>query len=358
MSGLRVGVVGLGFGATVHVPAFLSEGWTVPVVWSRRIDRAREQAAAFAIADATDDIAALIARDDIDAVAIATPPVAHYEMVMAALAAGKHVLCEKPFARNAAEAFEMYDAARSAGLTGMLAHEFRFAPQRLHIKQLLAERYIGTPQIAQIELFTGGRRLPQQPPNLGASVADGGGMLGGLGSHFIDGLRDWFGEVREVSGLVRVLRPDRTDPHTGAVVQTDAEDTLQFALTFENGVVVSMTASGAMGPGLGGRTFISGTEGSLFAVQRGWNPEPDGVVLAAKVGEREFSALPMPEAHRPFEDDRDARLVAFRLMVREFERGIREGTSPAPSFEDGWRCQQVMDAVRESSATGRRVRIE
>ncbi len=60
----------------------------------------------------------------------------------------------------------------------------------------------------------------------------------------------------------------------------------------------------------------------------------------------------MPERFRPFEDDRDQRLVAFRLLVREFERGIREGTSPAPNFEDGLRCQEVLDAVRASAAGG------
>lgn len=182
-------------------------------------------------------------------------------------------------------------------------------------------------------------------------------MLGGLGSHFIDGLRHWFGEVREVSGLLRTLRPDRTEPSTGAIVQTDVEDAFQFSLTFENGTVASMTATAATGPGMGGRTFISGSEGSLFAEQRGPNPEPDGAVLGAQMGERTFAVLPMPEQHRPFEDERDARLVAFRLLVRELERGIREGISPSPSFEDGWRCQQIMDAIRESSASGRTVRL-
>ncbi|RJQ13206.1 MAG: hypothetical protein C4558_00235 [Dehalococcoidia bacterium] len=171
------------------------------------------------------------------------------------------------------------------------------------------------------------------------------------------GLRHWFGEVRSASGMVRCLRPERIDPATGAIVRTDAEDTFQFSLTFEKGVVASMTASSAGGPGTGGRTFISGSEGSLVATQRGPNPEPDGVVLSAQVGTREFAELPMPSAFRPFDDERDHRLVAFRLLVREFERGIREGSSPAPSFEDGWRCQQVMDATRESSATGRTVAI-
>ncbi|MFA7248136.1 MAG: Gfo/Idh/MocA family oxidoreductase [Dehalococcoidia bacterium] len=356
MAALRVGVVGLGFGATVHVPAFLSEGWEVPVVWSRRLERAQEQAVALGIAEATNDFAGLIARRDIDAVAIATPPAAHHEMVLAALAAGKHVLCEKPFARNATEARQMLDAATASRLTAMVAHEFRFAPQRAFVRQLLDEGYVGTPQVAQLELFMGGRR-PAQPPALGAGVADGGGMLGALGSHFIDGLRHWFGDVHEVTGLTRALRPDRTDPATGAIVQTDAEDTFQFSLTFHRGVVAAMTASSAVGPGLGGRTFISGTDGSLIAEQRGPNPEPDGTVRGAKVGERAFAELAMPERYRPFEDERDQRLMAFRLLVREFERGIREGTSPSPSFEDGWRCQQVLDAVRESSRSGRGVSI-
>jgi predicted dehydrogenase len=65
----------------------------------------------------------------------------------------------------------------------------------------------------------------------------------------------------------------------------------------------------------------------------------------------------MPERLQPFQDERDDRLMPFRLLVREFLRGIEEGTSPAPNFYDGFRCQQILDAVRESSATGRRVEI-
>lgn len=356
MAGLRVAVVGLGFGAKVHVPAFLSEGWEIPVLWSRRLERAREQAAAFGIPDATDDYAALVARTDLDAIAIATPPSAHHEMVMAALAAGKHVLCEKPFALNSAEAREMYEAARAAGLTGMVAHEFRFTPQRLFVRQLLDEGYVGNPQIVQMELFMGGR-APATPTPLGAGAAEGGGMLGALGSHFIDGLRQWLGDATEASGLLRCLRPDRTDPATGAIVQTDAEDTFQFALTFANGAVAAMNMTFAAGPGTGGRTFVTGSDGSLLATQRGANPEPDGVVLGAKVGERTLAELPMPDRHHPFEDDRDQRLVPFRLMVREFERGISEGISPAPSFEDGWCCQQIIDAIRAASASGQVTKV-
>ncbi|MCA9851414.1 MAG: hypothetical protein KC461_12325, partial [Dehalococcoidia bacterium] len=70
---------------------------------------------------------------------------------------------------------------------------------------------------------------------------------------------------------------------------------------------------------------------------------------AGKSTDRVLEPLPVPERFRPIEDDRDARLAAFRLLVREFERGIREGTSPAPSFEDALKCQQALDAIRESA---------
>ena len=87
------------------------------------------------------------------------------------------------------------------------------------------------------------------------------------------------------------------------------------------------------------------------------NPTSDDVVYGGQTGDTQLAELPLPERFVPFEDDRDRRLVAFRLLVRELERGIREGVSPSPSFADGLRVQQVLDAVRESSATGMTVAV-
>ncbi|MCC6237215.1 MAG: Gfo/Idh/MocA family oxidoreductase [Dehalococcoidia bacterium] len=352
---LRVGVLGVGFGSVVHLPAFISEGWEVPAVWSRRRERAEEAAAKHGIGEVADDWRDLVARDDLDAIAVATPPLAHHEMTLAALEAGKHVLCEKPFALDAGQARAMRDLARAQGLVGMVAHEFRYAPQRSYIKQLIEEGRIGTPQLVTAELFLG-RAAPATPPPVGASVAEGAGFLGGLGSHFIDGLRHWFGDVEAVTGTTIALRPDRTDA-SGHIVQVDVDDAFTFALRFRSGVLATMTASSAVSPGSGGRVMIAGSEGVLVATQRGPNPEPDGVVLFGRSTDRGLEELPMPSEFRPFDDQRDHRLMAFRLLVREFERGIRTGAEVTPSFDDGVGCQTVLDAVRESSRTGRRVEV-
>ena len=126
----RVGVVGLGFGAQVYIPAFQSEGWEVAAICSRTRDKAEKIAAAAGIKDVLTDPLALIARKDLDAIAVATPPREHRDLSVAALQAGKHVLCEKPFAMDAAEGVAMRDAAEKSGRTAMVGHEFRFSPQR------------------------------------------------------------------------------------------------------------------------------------------------------------------------------------------------------------------------------------
>lgn len=353
MSGLRVGVLGAGFGAAVHVPAFLSEGWEVVALWGRSGPRTREAARGAGVAAWEGDWRDLVERRDLDAVAVATPPAPHREMALAAVASGKHVLCEKPFALDAREAAEMAGAASRSGLTAMVAHEFRHAPQRAHIARLLEQGYIGEPLVASVELLIG-RPPAREPPLLTwqGRVSDGGGLLGALGSHYIDGLRHWFGEVEEAGGRLAVLRPERRDPATGGPARADADDTFSFHLLFRSGVVATMTATWTAVPATGARIHLVGSEGVLEATQPGPNPQPDGVVRGGRAGEDGLRELPTPSDLVPFRDDRDHRLMAFRLLVRDFERGIRSGTSPAPSFEDGARAQAVIDAVRESAERG------
>ena len=117
-----------------------------------------------------------------------------------------------------------------------------------------------------------------------------------------------------------------------------------------------MIASFAATPARGARIVVMGEAGTLIAEQPGPNPMEDGIVIASSNG-APLAPLPTPSRLTPFTDARDHRLMAFRLLVRDFTRGIEKGTSPAPNFTDGLRCQQVLDAVRESSQTGRRIRL-
>jgi predicted dehydrogenase len=351
----RIGVIGLGFGAQVYIPAFQSEGWEVLAVCARHREKAEKVAASVNVRDVHTDPLELIARSDLDAIAIATPPRTHHPLAIAALNAGKHVLCEKPFALDEKEAAQMRDAANASGLTAMVGHEFRHAPQRAYIKQLLNDGYIGRFELCTLELFLD-RYVTREPRERTwlASEAEGGGILGALGSHYIDALRNWLGEVTTVTGQLQGLRPEVKDPATGNVVRSETDDTFLFRLGFANGGTATMIASFAATPARGARIAIMGDRGTLMADQPGPNPVDAGVVIGSRDG-TPLAQLPMPPRYTPFTDDRDPRLACFRLLVRDFSRGIDEATSPSPNFADGWRCQQVMDAVRRSSREGRTV---
>ena len=351
----KIGIIGVGFGAQVHVPGFRSEGWEVAAICSRTREKAQKAAAEAAIDDAYTDPMDVIRRDDLTAVSIIAPPGAHHALSIAALKAGKHVLCEKPFALDARQAKEMLDVAEKSRRTAMVAHEFRHTPQRAYIRQLLAKGYIGKFQLCTIELFLD-RYVSAEPRLLTwmAHKSDGGGLLGALGSHYIDGLRFWFGEVASVSGWLATLRPDLVDTATGKKIKAETDDSFLLTLTFKNGGMATMIASFAVTPTRGAKIVVMGDNGTLIAEQPGPNPLENGVVVASRDG-APLQELKTPAQYTPFTDARDHRLMAFRLLVRDFTRGVEQATSPAPNFTDGLRCQEVLDAVHESSESSRTV---
>ncbi|MQG20554.1 MAG: Gfo/Idh/MocA family oxidoreductase [SAR202 cluster bacterium] len=358
---LKIGVVGVGFGAQVHIPAFQSEGLDVIAVAARREERAKETAEKFDIPNFFSDYELMLELNDLDAVSIATPVHLHLPIVLAALKAGKHVICEKPFSTDQATAKEMLNAANESKKTAMIAHEFRFSSGRSRVKELIDEGHIGELQMALVTLVTGPRRPIKPRPLTDRDVAEnGGGFLFGLGSHYIDALRQWFGEISSVSGTTRTHYPDRINEETGNIVQSNADDTFQFRVEFASGGWATMVASSAAPYGPGGRMEVYGTDGTLITphVGPGMNPPAHGKILAAKLGQESLNEETIPDRLQPFEDDRDDRLMPFRLLTREFLRGIDEGISPAPNFYDGYRCQQILDGIRESSLTGNEVQIE
>jgi len=350
MAGLRVGVIGVGFGATVHIPGFQSEGVEVVAVCASREERAQAAAEKFGILNAFTDYRALVTHPDVDAVSVVTAPKLHYEMTKAALEAGKHVMCEKPFTTNAAEAEELLAMANDRGLTHMIAHEFRFAPERAYTRQLIDEGQIGEPRHITASLHLRFARRPGAAPP--APSMGSGGMLGALGSHFIDGMRHWFGDVSRVNATLHGNVP-------AGFSLADTNNAFGIHMDFANGAWGTLTCSLNSPLGQGASIQIYGTEGSIHLNQSGPNPAPEGIVRVGRLDDdsRELRTIPIPEELHPFDDDRDHRLLPFRLEVQDFVRGIESGESPAPNFRDGLQCQRVLDAIQQSHRTGAAVDV-
>ena len=291
---VRIGVIGVGFGAEVQIPAFQSEELDVVAVCASRDERARETSERFNVPHFFTDYNAMVQMEDLDAVSVVSPPALHHPMVMAALEAGKHVLCEKPFTTDQAKGLEMSQKAEATGLTAMIAHEFRFASGRMLVKELIDEGYVGPLHMVLINVLTGPQRgFQARPLTYRDDASQGNGYLFALGSHYIDCLRHWFGEITSVSGRVFTHFGDRLHPESGKVEQATSDDTFHFLLRLANRGWASMTGTNAASFGPGGRIEIYARNGTLVTphVGLGLNPPSHGTVLGAKVGDEGITEL-------------------------------------------------------------------
>ena len=211
-SRLRVGVIGTGFGSLVQIPAFRAHPRVeVVAVASGTPGKAGQTARAMGIPRAFDDWTELVAAD-LDLVSITTPPVLHHAMATAALDAGRHVLCEKPMAMSAAEAEEMLARGERARRLHVVDHELRFNPNRRKVKRLIEQGFIGAPRHVLLTVVNVSRLDPAKPWGWWFDAARGGGLLGAVGSHQVDLLRYWLGDVAAVTGTAVPVVPERPLP--------------------------------------------------------------------------------------------------------------------------------------------------
>jgi predicted dehydrogenase len=345
---LRVGVVGTGFGATVQIPAFQGHPRVeVVAVASGTPGRARQVADRFRVPRAFDAWEGLVAAD-LDLVSITTPPHLHHPMALAALGAGRHVLCEKPMALSAAEALAMTEAAERRGALAWIDHELRFNPNRRRAKALLEQGYVGRPRHALVTLASAGRADPSRPWTWLSEAARGGGLLGAVGSHQVDLLRHWLGEIVAVQGTVETFVRERPRPDGGGLQAVTADDFTAFSLRFASGavatVLLSAVAPRAVGPRLevwgdAGALWLDGAE-RLWGVRAGGEPE--------ELSAPETTAAPPGLEYAPLWG------LSFVRLVEHLASAALDGApaAPAATFRDGLAVQRVLDAVRASAAAG------
>ena len=343
----RVGVFGTGWGVRVSVPAFRAARWEVAGLWSRKPERAAMMADRLAIPFHTHDPAALFERTDIDAVAIHTPPHMHLDLCRAAFNAGKHVLVDKPFATNVDDARQLAAAAEDSSLTAMVNYEFRYAPLRARVAELLQQGAIGEIQHASIDLHMTNPMVQMDRP-WRLDPSRGGGLLNEMGSHAIDRFRQWFGDIASVSAQFASFPPEGLNP------SFTTEDQVSASFTFDSRASATLSMSWVSDPPLGLRVVITGSDGVILATSPG-TMLSEGEVKIGKAGDGQLTTIQTP-AQDSGGLPSDA-VGTSALLIQAFADGIETGRSPAPDFTDGLHSQIAIDAMRESAATGRVVQI-
>src|SRR5438132_4368330 len=233
-SDIGIGIIGAGFARTTQIPGFKNcDGARVVAIASGHREHAEKIAREFDIEYVESDWRALVGRDDVDLVSIVTPPVKHCEMTLAALENGKAVLCEKPMAMNAVEARRMTERAGEAGVLALIDHELRFLPGRIKLRKLLNDDDIGTVRHAKLVFRSDSRADVDRPWNWWSDESQGGGALGAIGSHVIDGFRWLLGtDVSEVSCNLATHIRERKDEESGASRAVTTDDEANLLLRF------------------------------------------------------------------------------------------------------------------------------
>jgi predicted dehydrogenase len=357
---LRVGIIGTGWGALVHTPAFrLVDGYDVVAVCARNEERLALTADKLGITDTSTDWEAFVGRDDIDVVSVATPVELHHPITLAALAAGKHVLCEKPLALTAEQAREMVVAAEASDRATATCFELRWTAERLPIWDLVRDGFVGDPyfsRLTQSASYWHPTHKPQAPWMY--DVAKGGGYLAGMLSHDIDWICTMFGEPVAVCADVRTSIPAVALPD-GHEIAVTADDTTTLILRLASGAGAEVSASVVGAHTAGWRFEAFGADGTIVATG-GRGERSMAVGRAADDGLSAWTEEPRLPRSRPDLPQRGATsaILAIALMLEDWLPAFRGKPAPVPTFRDGWRVQAVIEAARSSSGGAGWVALE
>jgi len=325
---VRFGIVGFGLHAVRRLmPGFaLSKKCTVTALSRREMSAAKQSAAQYNIPLPFDSVDALCQSPQVDAVFVTTPNSLHLPDVLAAVAAGKPVLCEKPFAMNSAECQRMVEASRAKSVLLGVAHVFRFEESTHYIRQLLAEGAIGRPVFARSEFSFNAGASHARKWLYQANIA-GGGPIFDIGVHCIDSLRFILQDE-----VVSVSASASTDDHSG-----DVESAAALTLKFSRGTLATVLVSFRADyrtplEFIGGSGVIRANDGLTVDHPVEIQLLRNGVIASAKTVSNSS---------------------AYALQVDAFADAI-EGKSAFPATgEDGWQNQEVLDAALRSIKSGK-----
>ena len=347
---LRAIIVGTGFGVITHLRALRAAGFDVLALVGRDSAKTRERAENAGIPLALTSLSEALALPGCDVVAVATPPHTHGDICLQAIHAGKHVVCEKPFARDSEQAMAMLGAARERGVVHYVGTEHRWDTGQALVGHALADGVIGDPKVVtmllQVPLLYS---ADTEVPDWWGDAEQGGGWLGAYGSHQIDFSIDLFGEFAGVSASLAVLSQH----------DWSADDSFSIHFRTVSGVTGILQSSCAT---LGTPLIhfrIAGSKGLL-------EMSGDRVFISDMDGRREIEALEELHNDAPIPADPalmntayeklhagGSDLSPYTRLYRCFRAEILQESNPDPitpaTFVEGLAMQKVIDAVKVSS---------
>jgi predicted dehydrogenase len=358
---IKVGIVGAtvttggsGWGANAHVPALQAlPGYELKAVCTAHEETAKTSAETFGAGLAFHDMNEMVAHPDVDLVAVVVRVPWHKDLVMAAIGAGKPVCCEWPLGAHLAEATEMADAARAAGLPSLVGLQAQSDPAVMYARDLVANGDIvsvNTRVIVNAIPERGDGRIWQGIRQNGANP------MTIPGGHAIDALCYILGEFAEIGARVTTRITMWKHAVTGEDFPVDAPDTVSAAGVLESGAEVSYQVASVPFNASGTRMEIYGRKGTLVLTSTSVNIGPSQLHLA--IGNDDMAEITPPDSYRLIPADMAAgpgRNVA--QAYARFASALQSRTTDAPDFNDAVRRHALIDAMERSHRDGKVIKL-
>lgn len=338
-----VGLIGSQFIASIHADSFQKiKDAELIAVMSPTEGHAEQFAEKFNIPNHFTDLDAMLAMDEIDMVVLGAPNYLHCEITLKVAAAGKHIVVEKPFCLNMAEADRMIDACKKAGVKLMYAEELCFTPKYVRLKALLDEGALGKPiLLKQSEKHDG-----PHAPHFWDVELSGGGVTMDMGCHAFQFFR-WLNGNNPVKSVYAHMS---TTVHMD---KTKGEDNSIIILEFENGVTAIAEESWTKPGGMDDRAEIHGTEGVAYAdVLQGNSIQTysnKGVGYAV-----EKAGNTVGWSYTMFEENWN---YGFPQEMEHFVDCVKNSKEPLVTGEDGRAVMEILFAAYASAGTGKKVEL-
>jgi predicted dehydrogenase len=355
---IRLGLIGASVTGTwsqrSHLPAAqASSDIELTAVCTTKADSAEAARQAYGAQLAFDDYRKMAASPEIDAVAVVVRVPSHYEPTKVALDAGKHVYCEWPLGQTTAEAEELTALAKTNGLVTAIGLQSRVNPAVMYMKEQVEAGYVGEVMAVHVSLMRDGvltrpsNRTWQRDADLGANtltIANG---------HTVDAMRFVAGDLSQLSAVVETKATQWLDTGTNEWVDVTSPDNILVSGRLANGAVASSHVAAIPYAGSGYRMEIYGREGTLVATGED-SPQLGEVFLQGAQGDNTLAPMPVPERFTIATPGTPAgEAINVGQMYAAFAQAIRGGDSSQPTFETAVDLHRLIDAIAQSSETGR-----
>ena len=349
---IGVAVAGLGFGEAVHLPALASNANFKPLaLWHPRQERLDQACAAHGL-QGFSDWDALLAEPSIEAIILATPPEPRFELAKKALEAGKHLLLEKPVALCADQVAELQRLAIRGGLSVGVDFEYRAVPLFMQAARLLQSGAIGKPWLVKYDWLMSSRANPERPWSWYSDAAQGGGVIGALGTHAFDTLHWLFGPTNQLRALHHTAIEQRPGSN-GQLKPVDAEDValIQARLQAADGtssIPAQISLASVARNGRGCWLEVYGSEGSLILGSDNQKDYVHGFSLSLS-RDGEATKVIQPDDDLCFPTTwSDGRIAPVARVQSWWAESIRQGQPMVPGLLEGLESQKACDQAQAS----------